>query len=349
MTIQTTHKEGLVFKGKAGEWFGIWIVNLLLTIVTVGIYSAWAKVRTKKYFYQNTYVAGRNFDYHATGMQILIGRIIVVVAILAYSLISAISPILAVLLLVCLIAVFPLLIVRSAAFNARSSSWANVRFNFDGTYGQACKVYLLYPILCALTLYTTFPFLTRAMQRFGIGHHLLGKSRFRFDSGIWPFYRAYLVAAAFVIAGGIGFAIIATPALATANAPGAEMAVVAALMTGYFVLIAAIVFGAILFQVLIRNHLYNHTTLGEANHRLSSSISPGRYVWIAVSNAAVTFLSLGLMLPWAQVRLAKYLADHTGIVPNGSLDDFKGEILASGNAIGDAYSDLEGVDLGLAI
>jgi uncharacterized membrane protein YjgN (DUF898 family) len=299
VTIQTTHKEGLVFKGKAGEWFGIWIVNLLLTIVTVGIYSAWAKVRTKKYFYQNTYVAGRNFDYHATGMQILIGRIIVVVAILAYSLISAISPILAVLLLVCLIAVFPLLIVRSAAFNARSSSWANVRFNFDGTYGQACKV--------------------------------------------------YLVAAAFVIAGGIGFAIIATPALATANAPGAEMAVVAALMTGYFVLIAAIVFGAILFQVLIRNHLYNHTTLGEANHRLSSSISPGRYVWIAVSNAAVTFLSLGLMLPWAQVRLAKYLADHTGIVPNGSLDDFKGEILASGNAIGDAYSDLEGVDLGLAI
>ena len=63
------------FRGSATEFFGIWIVNLLLSLLTFGIYSAWAKVRTKKYFYQNTYVAGRSFDYHATGGQILIGRI----------------------------------------------------------------------------------------------------------------------------------------------------------------------------------------------------------------------------------------------------------------------------------
>jgi hypothetical protein len=39
------------FTGTAGEYFGIWIVNILLTIVTVGFYSAWAKVRRKRYFY----------------------------------------------------------------------------------------------------------------------------------------------------------------------------------------------------------------------------------------------------------------------------------------------------------
>lgn len=50
----------------------------MLTILTIGIYSAWAKVRTMKYFYQNTYVPGRNFDYRATGKQILIGRLIVI-------------------------------------------------------------------------------------------------------------------------------------------------------------------------------------------------------------------------------------------------------------------------------
>ena len=38
------------FNGTAKEWFGIWIVNLLLSIVTIGIYSAWAKVRTKSIF-----------------------------------------------------------------------------------------------------------------------------------------------------------------------------------------------------------------------------------------------------------------------------------------------------------
>lgn len=62
--------EKFKFTGNAKEWFGIWIVNLFLSIITLGIYSAWAKVRTKKYFYQNTWVAGHNFNYHATGKQI---------------------------------------------------------------------------------------------------------------------------------------------------------------------------------------------------------------------------------------------------------------------------------------
>ncbi len=31
------------FRGSASEYFGIWIVNVLLTIVTIGIYSAWPR------------------------------------------------------------------------------------------------------------------------------------------------------------------------------------------------------------------------------------------------------------------------------------------------------------------
>ena len=43
--------ESIKFKGQAGEYFGIWIVNLLLTVITIGIYSAWAKVRKKSISY----------------------------------------------------------------------------------------------------------------------------------------------------------------------------------------------------------------------------------------------------------------------------------------------------------
>ena len=50
--------ERFQFTGKTGEYFGIWIVNLFLTIVTLGIYSAWAKVRKKRYFYANTIIDG---------------------------------------------------------------------------------------------------------------------------------------------------------------------------------------------------------------------------------------------------------------------------------------------------
>ena len=40
---------GIEFSGSAREYFGIWIVNLILTIITLGIYSAWAKVRRQIY------------------------------------------------------------------------------------------------------------------------------------------------------------------------------------------------------------------------------------------------------------------------------------------------------------
>ena len=54
------------FKGTASQYFGIWIVNLLLTIITLGIYTPWAKVRTKRYFYGNTLLDGSPFDYLAS-------------------------------------------------------------------------------------------------------------------------------------------------------------------------------------------------------------------------------------------------------------------------------------------
>ncbi len=65
------------FTGSAGEYFKIWIVNLFLTIITFGIYSAWAKVRTRRYFYANTSIDGHPFDYLASPINILKGHLIV--------------------------------------------------------------------------------------------------------------------------------------------------------------------------------------------------------------------------------------------------------------------------------
>ena len=56
--------KGIEFKGKALEYFGIWLANILLTVVTIGIFSAWAKVRRLKYFYNNTNILENSFAYH---------------------------------------------------------------------------------------------------------------------------------------------------------------------------------------------------------------------------------------------------------------------------------------------
>ncbi|MBT9430766.1 DUF898 family protein, partial [Candidatus Symbiopectobacterium endolongispinus] len=75
---QGNGKHAVVFHGKSGEYFLIWLVNALLTTITLGIYSAWATVRTCRYFYGNTEINGDRFDYHAEPIQILKGRIIVI-------------------------------------------------------------------------------------------------------------------------------------------------------------------------------------------------------------------------------------------------------------------------------
>src|ERR1700692_3108359 len=81
----TRAPEQLHFTGSGAEYFGIWIVNLLLTIVTLGIYSAWAKVRRLEYLYRHTELAESGFDFHGSPGLILFGRAIALVMLIAYN------------------------------------------------------------------------------------------------------------------------------------------------------------------------------------------------------------------------------------------------------------------------
>ena len=341
------------FTGTAKEWFGIWIVNLLLSIITIGIYSAWANVRTMKYFYGNTYVDGRNFDYHATGGQILKGRLIVLAALVVYQIILTVLPIMGLILFLGIIVLIPWLITRAMMFNARMSSFSNVRFNFVGTYGRAAMVFLLYPILCALTLYTTFPILDRAAKRFSIDNHRLGTSAFRIYAPLSAFYKAaglallwivIVFAAAWITIGGEIF----LTSTAIENVESDPTAFVVAMLTFYAVFFIGFIPAAFIYQALTRNAIYNSTSL-EGGHNLRSNVSPLQLLWIALSNMVVVVCTLGLMVPWAQIRMARYLADHTGVELGSSLDSSIGMEQAKANALGDAFADFEGIDVGLPI
>jgi len=342
-----------VFKGNAKEWFGIWIVNLLLSIVTLGIYSAWAKVRTKKYFYNNTFADDRNFDYHATGKQILIGRLIVIGAVILFQIIVSLAPVVGGLLVLAMLVGFPWLLVRSIAFNARMTSFSNVRFGFTGGVGKAFLVYLLYPFLTALTLYTTFPILDRAMKRYSINNHKLGGASFNIEIGLTPFYKALGVAILWIVVVGVGGALITGFSFLEFSAALENMALapeqaLPTIIMFYVLFFAAFLPAMFIYQAMTRNAVYNHTSL-EGGHRLASNVTPQKLLWIALSNMVVVICTLGLMLPWAQVRMTRYLADHTGFIPGSSLDEFVSQQQAAGHAIGDAFTDLESIDVGLPI
>ncbi len=190
MSENQTH---VVFTGKAGEYFGIWIVNLLLSIVTLGIYSAWAKVRRKKYFYNNTLVDGVGFDYHANPINILKGRIIAFVLFVIYSVASGFSPIFGLLMAFILFLALPWIIVRGMMFNARNSGYRGLRFDFNGTYGQAIKVFIGYTLLIIVTLGLAIPFVAQRTHKFVITGHKFGVSNFKMEALVRDFYKIYLV------------------------------------------------------------------------------------------------------------------------------------------------------------
>ncbi|WP_038178992.1 YjgN family protein [Vibrio rhizosphaerae] len=127
----------LRFNGRTGEFFGIWIVNILLSVVTLGIYSAWAKVRTKRYFYGNTYLAEDNFEYHGTPKQILKGRIVAMLCLLIWVVLSSISEVVSAALLILFYAVLPWMVWSNVRFDSAMTSYRNTHFAFAGSLKQA--------------------------------------------------------------------------------------------------------------------------------------------------------------------------------------------------------------------
>lgn len=190
LNIKTTPVN---FQGKTSEYFGIWIVNLLLSLITLGIYSAWAKVRRKKYFYNNTLVENVGFDYHAKPISILKGRIIAVVFFAGYSMSASIHPFLPGIFLIIFFLALPWLVVRGSIFNARNTSHRGLRFDFIGTLGQAAKVFIALPILVMPTFGLIFPYVAHQKSQFLVNNHRFGLSQFDMQPVIKKYYKVYLI------------------------------------------------------------------------------------------------------------------------------------------------------------
>ncbi|EOE4689098.1 YjgN family protein [Vibrio vulnificus] len=136
--MDTKHITNSVqFKGQGGEFFGIWIVNILLSVITLGIYSAWAKVRTKRYFYGNTFIAGDNFEYHAQPMQLLKGRLVALALVLIWVVANSFFPLASLVLFALFYVALPWLLWSNARFDSAMTSYRNVHFAFNGSLKEA--------------------------------------------------------------------------------------------------------------------------------------------------------------------------------------------------------------------
>lgn len=332
------------FTGSASEYFRIWIVNTLLTIVTLGIYSAWAKVRNKQYFYRHTTIDGTSFEYLANPVAILKGRLIAAAALGLLFGSQYYSPVLYVILLLLFLAVTPWVLVKALAFNARNSSFRNIRFAFAGRVGEACGAYFGMLLLYLATCGIGYPYAEWRMTSFVVYRHFYGDLQFTWSSKARDYYKAYLIA--LVLSIPIYVALVAIVAVSVRSSqPGGEAplspdTLVPLTIATYSLLLIP---GAFL-RARIANLVYGGIRIGE--HRLLSNQRGLELLKIYALNFVGIVLSLGLLIPWAKVRLAAYRASTLKLDAAG---DLRAEKLIEDRpgALGEGLTDLGDFDLGI--
>lgn len=338
---QSPKQYGFEFTGNGFEYFKIWIVNICLTLLTLGIYSAWAKVRTNRYFYGNTRLAGSGFDYLAEPLQILKGRLIAVAVLVVYSLLTEASPVLAAALGLAFYALLPFIVVKALAFRARYSAYRNIRFYFNQDYVQALKVYILLPVLMMLTMGLLYPFFMHRMNRFVVNNSAYGKTFFFMKAGADEFYLVYIKGLLLLLGAGIAAALLFTVVAQVDVLKGSQFLISLVMAAVYFVVYAFI-------STQIANLVYGTTSLGEGStYRLSSDLDVMQMAWLYLSNTLGIILTLGLFIPWAKVRMAQYRASRLWLQAEADLDRFIAVEQESASSIGEEIGEVFDVQLGI--
>ena len=319
---QTQPSDALnfTFRGDGMEYFKIWIVNVLFTILTLGIYSAWATVRNNRYFYSNLYLEGNNFRYLAEPLTILKGRLIAVAVFIAFSVLSAVEPMLSTAMVVVLLLVFPYFLNQSLKFKHRMSSYKNIQFRFKGTYFEAFMVMYVWPILGVLTLGILYPMAMLKANQYMVKNSSYGTTNFDFHASFKDYGVIFLtlLGAGLLIGLPLMWLMSSFPALNFVSYP----------------LVAAAYFGFILFFIVQTANLF-YRSLSLAEHKFSSAISMPGMAKVIVVNMVLTLLTLGLYLPAAKVRMTKYICSCIEMNVNGSLDNFVADEKESVGALGD--------------
>ncbi len=317
------------FTGDAVEFFKIWIVNICLTIVTLGIYSAWAKVRTYKYFYGNTILAGSSFEYLASPITILKGRLIAFALFVIYSVATTFFPLSAIIFTLAFLFVLPWLVVKSLTFRARNTAYRNIRFDFKNNYSAAAVTFILLPVLIVFTLGLIVPYMVFYQSKFIIENNMYGKEGFVFKSKGIEFYKIYLMALLILVIGGV------LAALAAQLHPFMLAVIMAPV---YFFVFAYL-------KTKVANLVYNSTTLKD--NQLASSMQPNEVFVLYFTNAVAIILSVGLLIPWALIRMARYRAEKLQLHTKEGLDHFVAGQQAAVSATGEEMGEVFDVELGL--
>jgi len=339
------------FHGSGLEYFRIWIVNVLLTLVTLGIYSAWAKVRTQQYFHGNTELDGASFRYLATAKQILRGRLIAAAIFIVYFGLQHISMKVQGAGTFLLILAAPALLVLSLSFRLRYSAWRNVHFGFTRHFGRAYRImaipmaililmfasiymasltgsqpakkpdiHKMIPFFASTILFCiSFPWIEFLYNQFIVTNAMYGSRHFGFSTKVSGYYKMYGLTVLQVFLMGFISAIVAPIFGKIMRDPNINLPKI---FSGFplLLMIPAWLWVIAFMQARRFNMRYNGMSLGK--NQFICKVSAIKYMWLYLGNTIAIIISVGLLIPWAQIRTINYRLSCLTLVASDDMDNF---------------------------
>jgi len=334
------------FSGRTADYFRIWAVSLCLSLFTLGIYSAWGKVRKRRYLYAHTRVGSSGFEYRANPVAILKGRAIALLLFGGFAVSGHFLPAAQLAFVALLLLLAPWIVVASSRFNARNSTWRNVAFAFDGTIREAAKVLLAFGAIALVTFGIAYPWWRMRRARFIVARHRFGATPFQADMLAGGFIVAYLLALLAMIGSFVLMAAAVGASVALALGGGESKQPPAAVFYVFTIAIYAVyLFTFAYLRARIGNLTLNGTIVGP--FRCRSTLRARDLAWLYLGNIVAVLATAGLAVPWVTIRMARYRADNLCVVGSGSLESFAASPGVAGTATGSEVGDLFDVDVSL--
>jgi uncharacterized membrane protein YjgN (DUF898 family) len=379
-----THRHPIEFTASGSEYFRIWIVNLLLILVTLGIYLPWAKVRKLKYFYSNTWLGGDALDFHGEPRKMLRGTLIAAAFLIVYSVGSNFSGWAALLAAVAFVALWPALFRAAMRFRLANTSWRGLRFHFAGDTAGAYACMLpplalaLLPVaimgavaglsgvapgagkpaeppllatglvgISMMALFLGLPFFLWRVKRYQHDNYAIGglQTRLKMDLGVLYGLFIKLMAVSFAVVAVAGLVAVVFVFTGRGSRSGMGFVVVGALL-GFGAILLFNIIPKAYMQVRLQNLLWS--TTGNEVLRFDSRLRFKHFVGLQFKNYLLILLTLGLYWPFAVVNTRRAQLEAMELHTRIDLDEITHAAAREDpGAAGDMAADLFGLDIGM--
>ncbi len=346
--------------GRLREVLGIALTNLLLKVVTLGLYHFWAKTRVRRYLWSQTEWEGERLVYTGTGRELFLGylRAFFLIIVPIYAVFFAIGwygermPVLTVVIGLLfwpvLLYLTGVALYSSWRYRLSRTVWRGIRFGLEGSPWRFGGFFLVQTLLTFATGGLYSPFMQCRTAARVLDQARFGTEPFAYegrgDDLLFPFLRALGLTLAIGLVGTIGLAVLTPVLLMAGKAPGTGDAppwlLVLPLLAGLAAVSAIVAIWIAYEGTKLRYHV-EHARIGPLRFRLSFRWQ--EYVRLSLGNLSLLMVTLGLGLPLTAVRTARFVAARLGAA--GTLD--YGAIAQSQQKLGSTGEGLtQALDLG---